>query len=308
MLMALLLFFLFASASLTTYLAMEGPGDAAVRRRLLQVRRGGASPGAAEMDIELQAPLFQRLLAPFFRWFYNEVRRLTPASGVARTRLKLSQAGVQMDPAHFLGMQALASLGGAFSMLTLASPALAEKPEGALLGVVVALFLGWRVPDFWLSTQITARRKGVERALPDVLDLLSVSVEAGLGFDGAAQKVSEKFPEPVSGEFREYLKAIRLGSSRSDALRALADRVALADMRTFCAALIQADQLGVSIGKVLRTQSEAMRVKRKQRVEEKAMQLPLKLLFPLILFIFPTIFIVVLGPVVIQFLTAFTTR
>jgi tight adherence protein C len=234
------------------------------------------------------------------------VVRLTPASAAARTRQKLNHAGMPMEPGHFLGLQALLAAGGGLACFTLISPLLATKPAGALGLVAAVVVLGWRAPDFWLSRQITARRRGVEKALPDVLDLLSVSVEAGLGFDGAAQKVSEKFPEPVSGEFREYLKAIRLGSSRVDALRSFADRVDLADVRTFCAALIQADQLGVSIGKVLRAQSEAMRVLRKQRVEERAMQLPIKLLFPLILFIFPTIFIVVLGPVVIQFLTVFT--
>lgn len=305
---AILLFFVFASASLGTYATMAGSGNGVMGRRLAAVRRRGGHVMAADLADELQAPLTQRLMAPVVHWFYQQIRRLTPASALEQTRLQLAQAGVQVDPVHWLGVQALASVGGALAALTLASPLLVARPVGAMFAVAVVLVLGWRLPPFWLARQTTLRRKAVERTLPDVLDLLSVSVEAGLGFDGAAQKVSEKFPEPVSGEFREYLKAIRLGATRADALRSLAARVDLADMRTFCAALIQADQLGVPIGKVLRTQSEAMRTRRKQRVEEKAMQLPLKMLFPLLLFIFPTIFIVVLGPVVIQFLTVFITR
>lgn len=166
--------------------------------------------------------------------------------------------------------------------------------------------LGLQLPEFWLSRTITRRKKALEKALPDVLDLLSVSVEAGLGFDGAVQKVSEKFSEPTSDEFGSFLKEVRLGKPRADALRNLAQRTGLPDMQTFVAAIIQADQLGVSLSKILRIQSEQMRIKRKQKAEERAMQTPIKLLFPLILFIFPTLFVVILGPLVISFLTTFS--
>jgi tight adherence protein C len=218
-------------------------------------------------------------------------------------QLKLVQAGNPMGPNHFLGLQTLVAAGLSLAGLMISSPFLEKKPAAAGGLMLIVLILGWRMPEFWLSRMVTQRRRLIDKALPDVLDLLSVSVEAGLGLDGAIQKVGEKFPEPTAGEFRELLKQVRLGTPRADALRTLADRTGLPDMRTFTAAVIQAEQLGVSISRVLRAQSEALRVKRKQKIEERAMALPLKMLFPLILFIFPTVFIVVLGPVVINFVT-----
>src|SRR5690606_20026233 len=166
----------------------------------------------------------------------------------------------------------------------------------------------WILPEFWVSRLGTQRRATLSRALPDVLDLLSVSVEAGLGFDGAIQKVSEKFPDPTAAEFGEYLKEVRLGKTREEALRNLAERTGLPELKAFAAARIQADRLGVSLSRVLRVQSDQLRTQRMQRAEEAAMQTPIKMVFPLVFFIFPTIFVVLLGPAIIQLVTNFIGR
>ncbi len=303
----LILVLVFATTSVSTYLVLSPSAQAVqIKQRAASIRRPGLirNEHGVLVDEVMELPFAQRVLGPAMERFYDWVMRMAPGQVQATIQLKLVQAGNPMGPSHFLGLKTLAAAGLTLFGFLIATPFLGEKPLVAGALMFALLVLGWRVPEFWLSRMITNRRKLIERALPDVLDLLSVSVEAGLGLDGAIQKVGEKFQEPTSGEFRELLKSVRLGTPRAEALRALADRTALADMRTFAAAVIQAEQLGVSISRVLRVQSEALRVRRKQRIEEKAMALPLKMLFPLILFIFPTIFIVVLGPVVITFMTA----
>lgn len=301
----LILSLVFAATSVSTYLMLLPSAQAVqIRQRAMAIRRPGLyrNESGELVDGEMELPFTQRVLGPAAERLANRVLRFAPWQMQAAINLRLVQAGNPMGASHFLGIKALAATGLSMTGFLVSTPFLTEKPLVAGALMTVLLVLGWQVPDFWLARMVTHRRKQIEKTLPDVLDLLSVSVEAGLGLDGAIQKVGEKFPEPVSGEFRELLKQIRLGTPRAEAMRALADRTALSDMRTFAAAVIQAEQLGVSISRVLRVQSEALRVRRKQRVEEKAMALPLKMLFPLILFILPTIFIVVLGPVVITFM------
>jgi tight adherence protein C len=303
----LILLLVFGATSITAYLALAPSATSVlVRQRVAGIRRGirlVRREDGTVVDEEMELPFAQRVLGPFFERISDMVSRMAPSRVQGAITLKLLQAGSPMGPSHFLGLQTLVAAGASLAGLMLSSPFLSEKPAAAGGLMFVLLLMGWRIPEFWLSRLVTERRRKIDKGLPDVLDLLSVSVEAGLGLDGAIQKVGEKFPEPTSGEFRELLKQIRLGTPRADALRALADRSGLPDMRTFTAAVIQAEQLGVSISRVLRAQSEALRVKRKQKIEERAMALPLKMLFPLILFIFPTIFIVVLGPMVINFIT-----
>lgn len=304
---ALILLLVFGAASITSFLVLSPSSQTVlVKARAASIRRGGRlirREDGSIVDEEMELPFAQRVLGPLFERVADRVMKLAPSRVQQSIQLKLVQAGNPMGPSHFLGLQTLVAAGLSVAGLLLSSPFLGEKPAVAGALMFVLLILGWRVPEFWLSKMVAQRRKLIDRALPDVLDLLSVSVEAGLGLDGAIQKVGEKFPEPTAGEFRELLKQIRLGTPRADALRMLSDRSGLPDMRTFTAAVIQAEQLGVSISRVLRAQSEALRVKRKQKVEERAMALPLKMLFPMIIFIFPTVFIVVLGPVMINFIT-----
>jgi len=302
----LVLVFAFLTTGIATFLVLAPPGDPEVLKRVSTLRQHKDRPRVTDETLEL--PFRQRVLDPMAARLMEQVKRRAPSGLRERARQRLIAAGVEGEAERFLGRQVLTTLVLAVSAGLLMLPYAATNSGFYFLMVIVAAILGWRLPEFKLSRLIAQRRKAMERALPEVLDVLSVSVEAGLGFDGAIQKVAERFPEPVAGEFRAYLKEMRLGSSRADALRRLSARSGVTDFQTFTAAIIQADQLGVSIAKVLRTQSEAMRIKRKQRAEEKAMQLPLKILFPLIMFIFPTLFIIILGPVAIGFLTSMTMQ
>jgi tight adherence protein C len=303
---ALLLCLVFGATAISTYLMMSPSSQTVlVRQRAAAIRRSGFIKKAdgTLVDEEMELPFAQRVLGPLVNRLTQVILRMAPGRVQQAIQLKLMQAGNPMGTNYFLGLQTLVAASLSLAGLMISGPFLQEKPAAGGGLMFILLILGWRVPEFWLSRRVTERRRQIDKALPDVLDLLSVSVEAGLGLDGAIQKVGEKFADPTAGEFRELLKQIRLGTPRADALRTLAERTGLPDMRTFTAAVIQAEQLGVSIARVLRAQSEALRVKRKQKIEERAMALPLKMLFPLILFIFPTVFIVVLGPVVINFVT-----
>jgi tight adherence protein C len=164
-----------------------------------------------------------------------------------------------------------------------------------LFGVVMGL-LGFFLPSIWLGRRIKGRQDEIIKTLPDALDLLTISVEAGLPFDGAMQRVAEKWDNELSRGFQRLLTEMQVGKSRRDALRDMADRMGVPDVTSFVAALVQADQLGISIAKVLRIQAEQMRIKRRQRAEEKAQQAPIKMLLPMTFLIFPTILIIILGP------------
>lgn len=293
-----------AAYALMTPLSVE---TVAVAERLRRVRNA-AAPGpkaaAVVLDDEMAVPFTRRVLAPLLEALSRRLHRLTPGTVTERMRRRLVAAGLAPDPARFLVIKVLAS-----TVLLLVGLLLQLGDGSGLFGVVVPpalALLGWQLPELRLSQLIERRRQAMTRALPDVLDLLVVSVEAGLGFDGAIQKVSEKFADPVAGEFKRYLKEVRLGRTRAEALRTLAERSSVPDLRVFVAAVIQADQLGVSMAKVLRAQSEAMRLRRRQRAEERAMQIPLKLIFPLVIFILPSLFVVILGPAVITAVQLFS--
>jgi len=299
---SLILLLLFgATATLTAVLLWPSGEEEVIRRRAAAIRRQATSRRERRRleDEEMAQPFVRRVVAPMLERLAASVRRRTPSRVQTALERRLQQAGNPFTPLHFYGAKLLSVAVFGLVGFLLASPRLSSQPLSGILVIGALILLGMRLPEFMLSRMITTRREKIDRALPDVLDLLSVSVEAGLGLDGAIQKVGEKFPEPTSGEFRELLKAIRLGTPRAEALREMAERTGVADMRTFTAAVIQAEQLGVSISRVLKAQAEALRAKRKQRAEEKAMALPVKMLFPLILFIFPTVFIIVLGPVAI---------
>ena len=169
----------------------------------------------------------------------------------------------------------------------------------------VVAALGWLVPEMMMQSKRKEREKQIRKSLPDVLDLLTVSVEAGLGFDAALAKVVERKKGPLADEFALLLQEIRMGKSRRDALREVSERVKIDDITSFIASVIQADQLGVSIANILRIQSAQVRTKRRQQAEEAGMKAPIKMLFPLIFFIFPTLFVVLLGPAIIQVATTF---
>jgi tight adherence protein C len=168
-----------------------------------------------------------------------------------------------------------------------------------ILGVVIGAAIGYLFPALWLRSKIRRRQDEVVKALPDALDLLTICVEAGLGFDAAMQKVAEKWENELARAFNRVIQEIRLGKLRREALREMDRNLEVTDITSFVAAVIQADQLGVSMSKVMRIQSEQMRIKRRQRAEEKAHQAPVKMLFPMVFLIFPAIYVVLLGPAVL---------
>ncbi|MEX2356006.1 MAG: type II secretion system F family protein [Thermaerobacterales bacterium] len=303
---ALLLLVFIGAATFTTFLLAPAEGDAILRKRIREVRLDTADPMTVE-ERELDEPFSRRVLLPALNRMFRLLERLTPAGVQDKIERRLREAGQPTTAGRYMFVRVTL-------VFVLAGPLVAREAEALLfgrpeiLGLLVAGAaggLGWVLPEFWLSRLVAQRRKDINKALPDVLDLLCVSVEAGLGFDGAIQKVSEKFGGPTGREFAEYLKEVRLGKTREEALRSLADRAGVPDLQSFAAAVIQADKLGVSLGRVLRLQSEQMRVRRRQRAEEQAMATPIKMLFPLVMFVFPAIFIVLLGPAVIHMMAVF---
>lgn len=252
-------------------------------------------------EIELSQPFSQRIIKPILDGLAQLLGRLAPQRNIEETRRKLELAGrpYGWGPTEFLGVRGLAGILLAvmtFLLLTLTGQYLPRR----FLATLVAGGLGfYLLPTLWLSSQIRRRQTEIVKALPDALDLLTISVEAGLGFDAAMSKVAEKWENELSLAFNRVIQEIQMGKLRREALRDMADRMDVPDVSSFVAAIIQADQLGVSIAKVLRIQSEQMRIRRRQRAEEKAHQAPVKMLFPMAFLIFPALFIVLLGPAVL---------
>lgn len=249
-------------------------------------------------DLELQQPFHERVIIPATRSILATLGKYGPKQSAERLKVNLQMAGNPggITPAMFVGLRVvLALILGAIVILVTFRTML---PTQALLYSVVGLVLGYMLPVIWLGRKITQRKRAITKALPDALDLLCISVEAGLAFDLALQRVTQKWDDDLSREFKKVLSDIRLGRTRREALKDLADRTGVEDVQTFTAAVIQADQLGVSMSKILRLQSDQMRVRRRQRAEELAQQAPIKMLFPMVFLIFPALFVVILGPAV----------
>lgn len=257
---------------------------------------------------ELNLPLFERIVKPLLGRATKRFSKMLPAAKHESLQKKLTLAGNpgNLTPQEFAVLRyalifILPLLAGIISIYF--NPSISHNLiiVGSTLGISIVL------PNIYLNLRIAKRKEEVQDTLPEVLDLLTVSVEAGLGFDAALSKVIEKFKGVLSEEFLRVLQEIKKGKPRKEALKDLADRCEVEDLSGFISSIIQADQLGVSIGNVLRIQSRQMRSKKRQRAEEQAMKAPIKMLFPLVFFIFPTIFVILLGPAVIQILETFST-
>jgi tight adherence protein C len=254
-------------------------------------------------ELELQAPFVERTIRPLVARLSGSVSRLTSSSFTERTEKRLALAGNpgEMRVADWLGIKAIgAIIGGILFFFLFAVVGVMGFPFliGVLLGGVGVLF-GYTLPEFWLGGRVRKRQHAILLAIPDALDLLTISVRAGLGFDSALGKVVEKLPGPLSDEFRRALAEVRVGRQRREALRDIVARTEVPPLTNFIGAIIQAEQLGVSISKVLQVQSEQLRIERRQRAEEAAAKAPIKMLFPLVGCIFPSLFIVILGPALI---------
>jgi len=263
-----------------------------VQARLQQI---AVRPRSLE-ELELQRPLSDRTLKPVIRGLSGLMTRFYPANTMRSLSLRLKRAAMETTSAEFfLGVKGFAAIVGAVGASAVVNLMTSDGTQ-TLFGAIGGLVVGFLAPDFYLGNRASRRGQQILETLPDALDLLTISVEAGLGFDAALVKVTEKLKGPLSEEFKRAGSEQRVGKSRQEALRGITERVEQKELGNFISAIIQADQLGVSMSKVLRIQSEQMRGERRQRAEEKAAKAPILIMLPTIGCIFPSLFIVILGP------------
>jgi tight adherence protein C len=270
--------------------------------RLAEATQRGDIVSSLE-QIEMQQPFTQRVLVPLLRRVGELSTSFTPQKVLEDTNKKLELAGNpgRIDATTFLATRfVIAVLFGSLLLLISFLAPVRWPLIQVFLVVLVFTLLGFFFPQLWLQGRINSRQKDIRRAMPDALDLLTICVEAGLGFEAAMSKVSEKWQTELSVALLRAIREIQLGKPRREAMRDMAERIGISEMTSFVAAIIQSEILGVSLSKVLRIQSDQMRVKRRQRAEEEAHQAPIKMIIPLALLIFPSIFIILLGPAAIQ--------
>jgi tight adherence protein C len=291
-------------AILLVVLGFQGAGEMdPLESRLAEFAATGEAVTLEE--IEMSQPLAERIFFPMARRIGEMALRFTPQNAIQQTNHKLEMAGNPrgLDPTLFWAFR----LGGIglgilmFFLATIAPEGSFMKGRGLLYGIPAAV-LGFYLPELWLRSKIGRRQDSIRKQLPDALDLLTICVEAGLGFDAAMAKVNEKWDNELAHAFGRVIREIQLGKLRREALRDMADRAGVPEMTSFVAAVIQSEQLGVSMRKVLRIQADQMRIKRRQRAEEEAHKAPIKMLIPMALLIFPTICIVLMTPAVLMLL------
>ncbi len=297
--------FIYSSVIILFY--QNGMRKDAIRKRLTWI--ASSDKKKFVLDEELNQPLAERFMKPLIKEFGQKINKLVPQSSKSKSqqneklKKKLNQAGFSISAVEyhfyrilFIGAM-MVFLAGLGLMLGLAA-------KFIVLWAMVGLYLGYTAARYHLSAKITKRKKAMEQQLPDVLDLLSVSVEAGLGFEQAIFHIINHFEGPMIDEMAIAYREMSMGISRREALLRLGERCDLEEIQSFVGALVQAGQLGISIKNVLRSQSAAMRQSRKSKIEEKAMKISVKILIPMVTFIFPVIFIVLLGPAALSILSA----
>jgi tight adherence protein C len=278
----------------------QGEEDDPLQARLAEfIQRGDVT---SLEEIELSQPFSERVIVPVIRRVGEFSARFTPQKAIQDTARKLELAGNPwpIDAATFLAIRFILAvvLGGFLVAVVLISPPSNASDNFMYIGG--ATFAGFFLPHLLLTSKITRRQKEIRKAMPDALDLLTICVEAGLGFDAAMSKVAEKWENELSLAFARTIREVQLGKVRREALKDMSDRLGIAEMTSFVAAIIQSEQLGVSMAKVLRIQSDQMRVKRRQYAEEEAHKAPIKMIIPMALLIFPSIMIIILTPAAIQ--------
>jgi len=289
-----------AGAILLIFVGLGGSSVDPVQARLTQL---GTMQAANLEEMELQQPFIERTIRPLVGRLSGSVSRVASTSFTETTEKRLALAGNPGDlrTADWLGIKAVGAIVGAgiFFLLFFIVGVLGLPLILRIVMLPIGAMFGYTIPEFWLGGRVKKRQKAILLMVPDTLDLLTISVRAGLGFDGALGKVVEKLKGPLTEEFRRALAEIRVGKARRDALRDIVPRTEVPALTNFIGAIIQAEQLGVSISKVLQVQSEQLRIERRQRAEEQAARAPIKMLFPLVGCIFPSLFIVILGPAII---------
>lgn len=303
---SLLLLLMFFSFTYMTYnaLSLKDRRAGNISMRLEHIKK--QTDSSAPVD-ELSKSFKERVMKPILENVGKAMLKLAPREMISNMEEKIIMAGKPNNwgVKNWLGLQAFLIFGLPVIIL-LVYLQLQMDIKNLILLVVATALIGLLFPNMLLNSKIRNRQAEVTKNLPDIMDLLTVSVEAGLTFDSALSKVVEKMPGTLAREFEIVLQEMKVGKSKKEALYQMADRIGVQDLRSFVSSVVQADQLGVSLGKVLRIQSEQIRQSRKQRISEKAMKAPVKMLIPMVVFIFPTIFIVLLGPVVINLIDMFT--
>lgn len=276
-----------------------------VARSVAAIQALDSAPAVLKEEVE--RPFAERVIAPLGERLVGIGRRLVRADTATKLQYRLNIAGnpPAWDVNRILGLKVL-GLGvfGALAFLYLLGTDWSFYR--VLAATALAAAFGYVLPNILLYNAGQKREKLMRNALPDAMDLLTISVEAGLGFDAAVSRVAKNGEGPLNMEFARLLQEMQLGVGRSDAMRAMAERSSLPDLKSFCSAMVQADSLGIPIARVLRIQSREMRTKRRQRAEEKAQQVPVRIMIPLVLFILPCLFVVILGPAGIQIAQTFS--
>ncbi|RYC05298.1 type II secretion system F family protein [Nocardioides zhouii] len=275
-----------------------------VARSVAAIQALDSAPSVLKAEIE--RPFAERVIAPLGERMVGLGRRLVRADTARKIQYRLNIAGnpPAWDVNRILGLKVLG--GGIFTVLGFFYLLGQHWPLYKLvLATVAAGLFGYVLPNIMLYNAGQKRELLMRNSLPDAMDLLTISVEAGLGFDAAVSRVAKNGDGPLNQEFARLLQEMQLGRGRTEAMRAMAERTSLQDLKSFCLAMVQADSLGIPIARVLRIQSKEMRTKRRQRAEEKAQQVPIRMMIPLVLFILPCLFIVILGPAGIQIADTF---
>jgi tight adherence protein C len=282
-----------------------GEDDSILQSRLEELSQKGEQVNLEKL--ELSQPFTERIVYPLARKLGELAIKFTPQNALNSVSRKLELAGSppQLDPTLFLSLQffGAAGFGGLIFMVFTIKENPSPFSEAFLYALAFGL-LGFYFPQLWLGSKIARRQKSIRKAMPDALDLLTICVEAGLGFDAALAKVSEKWQTELSLAFSRVIQEVQLGKLRREALRDMAERIGLAEMTSFVAAIIQSEQLGVSMAKVLHIQADQMRMKRRQLAEEEAHKAPLKMLIPMALLIFPSLGIVLMTPAALRLINS----
>lgn len=292
----------FVAVAVVTLVAFDYATEkAATSRTLRGVRAGASDLPAGPRQQELQLPLIGRVIRPAFGRAATLARRFTPIEAYERIEKEIVYAGnpVGWDAERVFAFKIVVPIVAGVGAFLLAQ--ITQLP-GMLQLLLPLLFVGagWYAPEWVVRSRAEERQSEMQRTLPDTLDLMSITVEAGLAFDAALSRVARNIKGPLGQELYRVLQEIQLGKGRAEALRDLGDRTTVDDLRSFIAAMVQADAFGIPIARVLKVQSREIRIRRRQRAEEQAQKLPVKIVFPVVLTIFPALFVVLLGPAAIQ--------
>ncbi len=283
----------------------QSSDEAALQARLEELSKRGEQVDLEKL--ELSQPFTERIIYPVARKLGEVAIKFTPQNALQSITKKLELAGAsqQFEPSMFLLAQIFCAV--AFGGVIMAVFSLKENPMPPSQSILYGLgfgIIGYFFPQLYITSKITSRQKQIRKAMPDALDLLTICVEAGLGFDAAMAKVSEKWQTELSLSFARVIQEVQLGKLRREAMRDMAERIGIPEMTSFVAAVIQSEQLGVSMAKVLHIQADQMRTKRRQHAEEEAHKAPLKMLIPMGLLIFPALMVTLMTPAALRLINS----